>query len=65
MGKLHELYGASRLPPIIALTANAMNGEREKYLQAGMQDYCTKPFKKEQLNSLVQYWLMYKQSMQT
>ena len=63
--KLHELYGASRLPPIIALTANAMNGEREKYLQAGMQDYCTKPFKKEQLNSLVQYWLMYKQSMQT
>ena len=63
--KLHELYDASMLPPIIALTANAMNGEREKYLRAGMQDYCTKPFKKEQLNSLVQYWLMYKQSMQT
>lgn len=62
--RLHELYDASDLPPIIALTANAMNGEREKYLQAGMQDYCTKPFKKEQLNSLVQYWLMYKRSMQ-
>ncbi|WP_227677923.1 GAF domain-containing hybrid sensor histidine kinase/response regulator [Psychrobacter frigidicola] len=62
--KLHELYEASELPPIIALTANAMDGEREKYLQVGMQDYCTKPFKKEQLNSLVQYWLMYKQLMQ-
>ena len=62
--KLHQMYDASILPPIIALTANAMNGEREKYLQAGMQDYCTKPFKKEQLNSLVQYWLMYKKSMQ-
>ena len=63
--RLHELYDANDLPPIIALTANAMDGEREKYLQAGMQDYCTKPFKKEQLNSLVQYWLMYKRSMQS
>lgn len=59
--KLHELYDTQTLPPIIALTANAMNGEREKYLQAGMQDYCTKPFKKDQLNALIQYWLMYKQ----
>ena len=61
--KLHETYDPSTLPPIIALTANAMDGEREKYLEAGMQDYCTKPFKKEQLNALVQYWLMHKRSM--
>lgn len=62
--KLHELYDPQMLPPIIALTANAMDGERKKYLDVGMQDYCTKPFKQEQLNALVQYWLMYKQSME-
>ncbi|MGP9688187.1 ATP-binding protein [Psychrobacter sp. AOP22-C1-C5] len=59
--KLHELYEPHLLPPIIALTANAMDGEREKYLKVGMQDYCTKPFKQEQLNALVQYWLIQKQ----
>ena len=58
--KLHERYDANTMPPIVALTANAMDGEREKYLQAGMQDYCTKPFKKDQLNALVQYWLSQK-----
>ncbi len=59
--KLRERYDADTLPPIIALTANAMDGERKKYLQVGMQDYCTKPFKKDQLNALVQYWLMHRQ----
>ena len=62
--KLHELYAPQDLPPIIALTANAMEGERKKYLDVGMQDYCTKPFKQEQLNALVQYWLMHKQALE-
>lgn len=61
--KLHERFDDGELPPIIALTANAMDGEREKYLEVGMQDYCTKPFKKEQLNALVQYWLLHKQTL--
>lgn len=45
------------LPPIIAVTAHAMHGDRDIYIQAGMQDYCTKPYKPSDLDSLIQKWL--------
>lgn len=45
------------LPPIIAVTAHAMHGDKEIYLDAGMQDYCTKPYKPEALDAIIQRWL--------
>lgn len=47
--KIRAMQGPASQIPIIALTANAMKGDREKYLEVGMNDYVSKPFEPEDL----------------
>ena len=55
--KIRSLDKPKNQIPIIAMTANAMKGDREKYLQVGMDDYIPKPFELQEMFAIIEYWL--------
>jgi CheY-like chemotaxis protein len=56
MRAIREMYGFSELP-IVALTAKAMKGDREKCIDAGASDYIAKPIETEELLALLRNWM--------
>ncbi|MCP4113607.1 MAG: response regulator [Desulfobacteraceae bacterium] len=48
---------AAKQIPIVAMTAHAMAGDRDKCLKSGMNDYITKPFEKKELFSVLAKWI--------
>lgn len=51
---IREKY--TKIPPIIALTSNALPGDAERYIAKGLDDYITKPFTTEILNLKLKNW---------
>ncbi|WP_223786754.1 hybrid sensor histidine kinase/response regulator [Marinicella meishanensis] len=58
--KIRQLEAEQGLPPIpiIAMTASAMQGDREKCLAAGMNDYITKPIESAMVQQIISPWLL-------
>jgi two-component system, sensor histidine kinase and response regulator len=57
VAEIRRREGVGRRTPVVALTADAMKGTRERCLAAGMDDYLSKPFTTEQLGVVVKSWV--------
>jgi CheY-like chemotaxis protein/HPt (histidine-containing phosphotransfer) domain-containing protein len=53
---IREMEGEAKHTPIIAMTAHAMKGDRERCLQAGMDDYISKPIEPQELFHAIEKW---------
>ena len=56
-GEIRKLSGPKSEVPIIAMTANAMPGDREKCMDAGMNDYMAKPIQLVELEKVCEQWI--------
>jgi CheY-like chemotaxis protein len=55
-GEIRRLLNGGRRLPIVAMTANAMQGDKEKCIEAGMDDYIPKPVKLDAIREALQRW---------
>jgi len=55
--QIRLLEGVGRRTPIIAMTATVTDGERERCLAAGMDDYLAKPIQKDDLLAMLERWV--------
>lgn len=56
--QIRSLPGAASTVPIIAMTAHAMQGDRERCLQAGMDDYLSKPLRRADVEAVIRRWIL-------
>jgi hypothetical protein len=56
-GQIRRLNGPNRRVPVIAMTAQALDGIRDRCLRAGMNDYITKPVDPQAMFAVLARWL--------